>query len=646
MKPLDKANVEDILSLTPIQEGMLFHILKAPESEAYSEQLCIEVSGNLERNFFQQAWNAVIRANEVLRTVFRWEKMEKPVQAILKEYKIEPLYYDITDKKEERDSLVEDIKLKDRAKRFDLRDVPFRVTVCRVSEERHLMIISNHHILYDGWSNGIILKEFFEAYNMTTQGTTPAITPKTKFKEFVKWLQTRDLKKQETFWKDYLKGLDTQRGLSIKNKRKEIKTGIKKKCNYPLPEPLVNQLQAYAAKEKVTAASLLNCAWGLLLQKYNNSDDVLFGTTVSGREAKLKGIEEIAGLFINTVPLRVKTVSGEKTAEQKETAAILTIIRQIDHHLRHRREHENTPLVNIKEYSNINAQEELFDTLVVIENYPLDERLKQEGGALVIESFSVNETTHYDLTVAITMFDGIQVEMTYNNALFEKEKIRQLSRHFSNILEEVIKSPAKTLAQISMLSKAEEKQLLFEFNDTAAELAGTGTLYELFAGQAEKTPQRIALTASRTGADTGKQFKERLSLTYGQLYNITGHLAVRLREKGGSGTIVGVIAGRSPEMVAAIYAILGAGAAYLPIEPDYPPERIRYILQDSGAKLVLSEDKWLSKMNEANKGIDAGKQAEVIELTIIKEGSAIPHDAAPLPTSRNRNALAYIIYTS
>ncbi|MCP4213137.1 MAG: hypothetical protein GY765_00705, partial [bacterium] len=223
----------------------------------------------------------------------------------------------------------------------------------------------------------------------------------------------------------------------IKNRKKDTTTDIKERLPYGLPESLVTRLEEYAVRNKVTTASILYSAWGLLLQKYNNCGDVIFGTTVAGRSANLKGIEEIAGLFINTLPLRLAVsnkdiekipvpnpITNTIRDTEKEAETVEKVIRQIHRHLQSRREYENTSLVNIKEYSSLDGTEELFDTLLVLENYPIDERLKQKEGALVIDSFSMAETTHYDLTVGITLFEGIQLEIDYDNSIFEKEKIR------------------------------------------------------------------------------------------------------------------------------------------------------------------------------------------------------------------------------
>jgi len=188
---LNKEDIEDIIALTPMQEGMLFHYLKDPASDLYFEQLCLEISGKIDGKYFEQAWNSVVENNEMLRTIFRWEKMEKPTQAILKKHYIKVRHYDLSNRGgQEKSKPVEEIKTKDRVEKFDLHDVPFRVTLITLGKTRHVIIISNHHILYDGWSNGIILEEFFNAYHDLCHHKITKKPDKTRFKEYMRWRQS------------------------------------------------------------------------------------------------------------------------------------------------------------------------------------------------------------------------------------------------------------------------------------------------------------------------------------------------------------------------------------------------------------------------------------------------------------------------
>ena len=220
MKKSTKTDVEDVLALTPMQQGMLFHYLKDPKSDNYLEQLSLGITGKINDKRFQQAWDHVIRTNEMLRAVFRWETVEHPIQIILKEYRFQTNYAYITGlKAAEQEKHLEKIKIQDRAEPFDLRRVPFRVTLCKIDEDKYVMIISNHHILYDGWSNGIILKEFFNAYTSLTSGKELVTPAKTRFKEFLRWIHQQDSHKQRAFWSQYLGDFDTPTVLPIKKSR-------------------------------------------------------------------------------------------------------------------------------------------------------------------------------------------------------------------------------------------------------------------------------------------------------------------------------------------------------------------------------------------------------------------------------------------
>jgi iturin family lipopeptide synthetase B len=220
---MDKKNIEDVVALTPLQEGMLFHFLKDTENAHYFEQLSLSVSGNIHIPWFNRAWDFVISTNEMLRTRFQWKKVKTPMQVILKENPPDLRFRDFShDPESERIDRVEDVKIKDRQEKFTLDQPPFRVILCKVDELRYEMIVSNHHILYDGWSGGVILKEFFKAYHDLSKGIIRPETPvKPKFGEFVQWRMRRDKSGEDTFWKTYLGGMNTGVELPLKKAKAE-----------------------------------------------------------------------------------------------------------------------------------------------------------------------------------------------------------------------------------------------------------------------------------------------------------------------------------------------------------------------------------------------------------------------------------------
>jgi len=600
-----RKNIEEIIALTTLQEGMLFHYLQEPDSDVYFEQLSLGLTGDINIEIFEQAWNVVIRTNEMLRTMFRWENLENPIQLVLKEHVLKPVYYDVSaEHGHKREESLKEIIARERDKKFDLRHVPFRVTLCKKEKNKYELILSNHHILYDGWSTGIILKEFFRAYHALSNEKEMVLPGKTKFREFIKWVQSREADKQEEFWQDYLKGFDTPGELPIKTKNK----GAASTGNYSITftGEVKKELERLAETYKVTMAALLYSAWGLLLQKYNRGDDVIFGTTVSGRSAKVPGIENMVGLFINTIPLRVQTGPHESIGD---------ILRRVNTALQKREAYDHTPLVKIKEYSELGNEEHFFDHIVVIENYPLDNSLVPGNSRLSLESFSMAEKTHYDLTVGITVFENIKVTFAYNQEKFTEDSMVRLAHHFRAMLETISHDPETQIPAIEIISPREKEQLLYEFNDTAAEFPKNKTIQRLFAEQVERTPDNTAAA----GPQPVKNRTNRTYMTYisyRELSNRAHGLAGALQQKGiGPDTIAAIMAARSVEMIIGILGILKAGGAYLPIDPDYPQSRIDYILKDSGAEILL-------------------KDADIHPSTL------------PLFYPSSSSNLAYIIYTS
>ncbi|MCX6581229.1 MAG: amino acid adenylation domain-containing protein, partial [Candidatus Aminicenantes bacterium] len=638
MEKLDPIDIENILALTPLQEGMLFHYIQDSQSELYFEQLCLEIFGEIDARHFEKAWNIVIQTNEMLRTVFRWEKLEKPSQVILKELPCEIRFHDLSgmDNDQTKKALAE-IKAKDRGEGFELTRVPFRVILCRLAETQYEMIISNHHILYDGWSNGIILREFFDAYHSLCKGEQSLRIPaKPSFKEFIKWLQNQDRNKQEQYWRDYLADFETPTGLPIKRKTGET-TGAGE-YSIILEEDIRSKLDAFIKNNKVTLASVFYSAWGILLQRYCGSEDVIFGVTVSGRSAGIKGIEDMVGLFINTIPSRTQTTPNEK---------IIAVVLRTDQVLREREAVENTSLVDIGSYSSVDGVGLLFDTIVVIENYPLDDIVCRDVARNVstVQSYSISETTHYDLSVGIIPFNEIEIKFSFKRELFEKNAIENLAGHFKGIIQNIIENPGMALSQLEIISIEEKNRVLYEFNDTVAAYPADKTIHQLFAEQVEKSPDRIAVFGhgrTRTNTDNNVGADLRVCpgcLTYRQLNRQSGRLAGLLIEKGiQHDAIVGIMVERSVEMVVGILGILKSGGAYLPIDPDYPQERIDYILKDSGAKLLVTTN---NKEGEKVRRWEGEKV--LLEFITHQSNHLFFHHSSFIIHHSN---LSYLIYTS
>jgi tyrocidine synthetase-3 len=590
-KKLTGENIADMFALTPMQEGMLFHYLQDPQADAYFEQLRLSLSGEIEQAAFEGAWKVVIRTNEMLRTVFRWEKVKEPVQVILKEVDFKPVYYDLTHPVPAKAGPplsrgdthpvplaahgVEEVMARDRQEKFDLRRVPFRVTLCQLTENRYEMIISHHHILYDGWSNHIILREFFRAYEDLAARREPVRPVKTGFGAFVRWLKdppNQDLKGQGEFWQAYLQGFDGRAPLLLAPAKNQADNCCHKH-EVACPLFLKEKMASLVRRSRISMASLLYGAWGILLLKYCHSLDVVFGSTVAGRSPELKGIEEIVGLFINTIPLRIKAEADD---------GIMGLLREINDTLQVRQKYEAAALVDIAAYAGLAMPPELFDTIVVVENYPLDLDREPAGQpGLRLEGYGAVEMTHYDLGLAVEIDreGDMAFKFVYRSAPFSADSIDRLAGHFMRIVENMVLEPDRKLAGIDILSPGERRQILVDFNGVTVDYPGESGVHQLVASQAQKAADHTAV-----GLGPGDHH-----LTYRLLNDGALRLAGRLHSQGvGTDSIVAIQMERRLELIVGILAILQADCAYLPLDPESPRERVEYMLTDSGASLLLT----------------------------------------------------------
>ncbi len=504
-------------------------------------------------------------------------------------------------------------------------------------------------------------KRIFSVYHAYANGKTPENQIKNKFKHYLKWYQVQDLEQQKDYWKDYLKGFDMKTFLPFdKRKEKEIKKA--EQYIYQIPQDLTTfqkgeslssigkgisngscqnfsegsnpllkslnlrdnnevitstlsqRIHVLTQKQNITIGALFYALWGILLHKYNNYEDVLFGVTVSGRPSIIEGIEDIVGLFINTIPLRVN--------QSRNTTAI-ELIQTIQENVNKHKQFEVTPLAEIKACSEISLEESLFDSIIVLENYPLDQKINTEGDLLRINSYNTFEMTNFDLTLSISAFEQIEINFIYNVDLFNPITIERIAGHFFNILKTVVNYPDTKLADIDLLSPKEREQILFGFNNPKFEKKTMQTLHHLFEDQVKTFPEHIALVYGES------------QLTYQELNQRSNQIAHFLREKGiKSDQIVGIMAERSLEMIIAIFGILKAGGAYLPIATDTPKERIQYMLDDSKASLLLTQ-KHLVDRFEIN--------CENFHLN--SKNFSMFARTNPINTNKLTD-LAYIIYTS
>jgi len=630
MAAVTKADVKDIYSLSPMQQGMLFHYLADEKSSIYFEQLSIRIVGDIDPRLLEQAFTILTRRHDILRTVFVYKSSEKPRQVVLK-HRDAPVYFeDISHLEEEKKAAcIEQLKNKDREKGFNLSaDVLLRYTVIKVSDTLYELLWSFHHIIMDGWSNAILIKEWLSLYQGLKEGRSmdlPAVVP---YSRYIKWLETQDKQEGLDYWKYYLEGYDSRS--SIPKTRKPFYDGQVEQESFKFEfDPVSTRaLIKMSTRNNVTLNTLFLAIWGVLLQIYNNTEDVVFGAVTSGRSADINGIEEMIGLFINTIPVRVRGEGGQE---------FITLVKRLQTELNQSRKYEHLPLAEIQAGSLLKAN--LLDHIVAFENYPLAEELAAlfDKGRLgfYLQKIENVEWSNYDMNIVLVPGETLAVRLLYNALVYDRSTLIKIESHLKQIAVQVISDWGMKPKDLTILTESEKKQILVEFNNTTVEYPMAKTVHQLFEEQVERTPDRIALV-------------DQCHMTYRQLNEKSNRMGSQLITGGvETETIVAINVRRSIEMMIGILGILKAGGTYLPIDPDYPADRIQFMLKDSNAKILINKSESprqrhpIKNINGQDKNPSDWMVLDFEHLN-FECVSNVDSGASDL----NSSNLAYIMYTS
>lgn len=613
-------NIESIYPLSPMQQGMLFHTLCNPNSGVYFEQLICTLHGKLNVKVFHEAWLQVVQRHQILRSLFIWEHGKQPIQVVCKSVKLPWLNLDWEEfspsKQQQR---LEEFLQSEREQGFKLARAPLmRCTLIKVQPNTYRFIWSHHHLLMDGWCLSIILKEVLSLYEAAVSGEDLHLNSPRPYKDYITWLQKQDVSQSEAFWRKKLQGFTTPTSLPAdrsKNNNSGGKQTYQEKQQL-LPVALTNSLQSLAKDYHLTLNTFIQGAWALLINRYSNESDVLFGTTVSGRPSTLLGAESMVGLFINTLPVRLQV--------SRETK-LLPWLKNLQAHQLEIEQYSYSSLVDIQSWSDVPRGKSLFESLVVFENYPLDTSLAAEEGNIKISDVRSFERTNYPLTVVVTPGSQLSVQVKYDTSVYDDDTIDRILGHFQTLLEDMVVKPQASLKELKLLTKAEEHRLLFEWNQAQTDYP-KASIHELFEAQVEKTPDAIAVV-----------FQDQ-QLTYRELNTKTNQLAHYLQKLGvGPEVLVGICVERSLFMVVGLLAILKAGGAYVPLDPAYPSERLAYMLADSQVSVLLTQQHLLE--------ILPPHSAQTLCLDEDENLFITQSTASPI-SKTTPESLAYVIYTS
>jgi len=615
-------NIEDIYPLSPMQQGMLFHSLYAPETGVYFEQSSWTLRGDLDISAFERAWQRVVDRHSALRTAFLWEDLDEPLQVVHWWVELPLEKHDWRGlSKTEQEERFEALLETDRERGFELSEAPLmRLALIRTAEDTYHFVWSLHHLLLDGWSQPIIFQEVLASYEAFQQGQHISLPPSRPYRDYIAWLQQQDMAEAEAFWQRTLKGFTAPTPLVV---GRAPESGPAPEEDYTvqqtlLPATTMAALQALAQQHQLTLNTLVQGAWALLLSRYSGEEDVLFGATVSGRPADLPGAESMVGLFINTLPVRVQV---------RPEASVLSWLKELQARQAELRQYEYSPLVEIQGWSDVPRDLPLFESLLVFENYPMDDTVRPQEASLKIERGHSFTRTNYPLTVAVSPGRQIGLEVGYDCHRFDAGTIRRMVGHLRTLLEGMAADPEQQVSTLPLLTDAERQQLLVEWNATQAEYPQDRCVHEVFEAQVARTPDAVAVV-----------FEDQ-HLTYVELNQRANQLAHYLQKLGaGPEAPVGICVERSLEMVIGMLGILKAGSAYVPMDPTNPQERLTFMLKDTQVMVLLTQEHLNQRISKSANRQTICLDADWEEIT--RESKENPISGA---TAEN---LAYVIYTS
>jgi amino acid adenylation domain-containing protein len=472
----------------------------------------------------------------------------------------------------------------------------------------------------DGWSGPLLVKELFAAYESIRRGSAPLSPAARPYRDYIAWLQNQDMSTAEAYWCSELSGFSAPTPL-LADKPADS-TGQHQVSDYAklgltLSAEHTDTLLAFAKQQHLTMNTLVQAAWGLLLSRYSGENDIVFGTTVSGRPADLIGVETMVGLFINSLPLRVKI---------RPDSTVLDWLQALFAQNQDMRRYEYTPLTQVQGWSEVARGTPLFESLLVFENYPINQALAEHADGLTVDEIGVVDQSNYPLTVSAFPGTELRLEITYAADRFEAETVKRMLEHMQRLLAAFALQPQTRLSELSLLSAADKQQILVDWNATEAVYPKHRFIHQLFEAQVEKTPDAVAL-----------MFEEQ-ALSYAELNAKANQLAHYLRSKGvGPDVLVGICVERSLEMVIGLMGILKAGGAYVPLDPGYPQDRLDFMLHDVNAPIVLTQETCREKI--------AAFTATVLCLDSEWDKVSKACDANPDVPLKPEN-LAYCIYTS
>ncbi|RUS96566.1 hypothetical protein DSM106972_087530 [Dulcicalothrix desertica PCC 7102] len=606
-----KDNIENIYPLTPLQKGLLFHSLYNPESAVYFEQLSCTLEGAVSIEAVNQAWQSLIDRHSILRTAIITKGQTEPVQVVFRKIVFKVVEQDWRGLNTfAQQNRLQQFLIEDRSQGFVLNRPPLmRVTLIRLGEESWQMVWSHHHLLLDGWSMQLLMREFFLLHKAAKEGVKASLPSVRPFGDFLSWLKQKNSQAAEPFWRHYLQGFSSQTPLSIIPAKKRDNISNNTEIRLQLNPEETAQLQKLARACNVTLNTIIQGAWAILLNRYSRSEDIVYGITVAGRPPEMSGVEQMIGPFINTLPLRV-------SVSNQTLDSWLQMLQQQQVEMR---EFEHSSLVDIQRLCDVPRGQTLFETLLAFENFPVDKSLKAENFGLNIQDVSFFEVTNYPITLIVIPGLELLFKLTYDSQRFDEDAMQLLLEQLHNLLKNMARDAKTALSSLSLLTSN------LTSPPTLIQTQGD-TLGACFGRTVSKYPERIAITFGQE------------NITYGELDRRSNSIARFLQKQGiGREKRVAICLERSIDLIIAMLGVVKAGGIYVPVDPNYPRERIEFTVTDCEAELILTTQ-CLSEVLPAS--------AQLLYIDALDAPHLVESDAPVLNDNLNPEDGAYVIYTS
>lgn len=613
--------VVDTYELSPMQQGMVFHSLESSEPGVDVEHVVCHMDEAVDSAALLRAWGQVVQRHGILRTRFRIQDTDQPLQDVFREVDLpfEQLDWQNVPGGEQEERWCSLLSA-DRRRGFDLSRPPLlRLVLVAFGNGHFRLLWSFHHALLDGRSFPLVLHEVLALYDADRDGRTVDLPSPRPYGAYIHWLRGLDLERAEDFWRGALKGFSAPTALGLpqaadQGGQPNLGAGAHE---VRLSVETTARLASFARDHGLTLNILVQGAWAVLLHRYSREPEVVFGATRACRRSALEGAEQMIGLFINTLPVRVAVDSS---------APLVPWLRSLRESQAGVRDYEHTPLSRVQAWSDVPPGTALFQTLAMFDYATLDARMHARDGAWNGRRFDYVGQTNFDVALLAYGDPEMLVRLEYYRRAVDDEAARQMLGHFRRLLEAMPDHGERPVGALPLLTEPERQQIVEQWNNTGRAYPLDRCLHQLIEAQVARTPERIAVEA-----DEG-------CLTYRELDDRANQLARFLRGLGVSpGDLVGIAMERSVEMVVGLLGILKSGGAYVPLDPAYPKDRLAFMMDDARPRVLLTQQRLVASLPD--------RKAPVVALDTRWPEIARESPLAPAPVFTS-DSLAYVIFTS